>query len=134
MKKTYSSKALRFTVNIKIDGNPVAIEFLNFDQEAKRLWFETSDPVIQEQLESNPAFKVYFRLDRTEKEEGDKIVDAPEVPEVVSKEQIIKRNLTEAKQWLNSIGVAYNKMKSKDIVVALAFELGYVLIFESDNK
>lgn len=130
MKKTYSSKALRYTVNIKINGKPVAIEFLNYDQEAKRLWFETSDKAIQEQLESNPAFRVYFRLDRSVKEESDNI---EVIPEKQDNKKIVK-NLVAGKEWLNSIGVSYSKMKSKDVVVALASELGYVLIFESDNK
>jgi hypothetical protein len=138
MVKKYSSPAARFTINVKKDGKSYAIDFDNYDPEEKRRWIEISEPEIQKQMEASADFNVYFKCDGVTKWDSPEAVMAPIPlinPEVKKSDEIIeKKDLMEAKRWLNSIGVPYNKMKNKDVVVSIAKDQGYILNFETDKK
>ena len=140
MIKIYSSPAGRFTINIKKNGKPFALSFDNYDSEAKRRWIKVSDPDIIKQLDESKDLNVYFTCDGVIEDENPPVVvkleDIQELPVIEPKvaARIEKKDLLEGKRWLNSIGVPYNKMKNKETVINLAYEQGYELSFESDNK
>lgn len=136
MIKRYSSPCVRFTVNIKKDGKSFPLTFDCWDPNDKRRYILVSDPVIQKQLESLEDFNVYYRLDGVIEEEKTVIEESKdsELPKKASLETVVKKDLMEAKRWLNQCGVSYSKMRSKDTVIVLARELGYELSLESDKN
>lgn len=137
MIKKYSSPAGRFTINVKKDGKSIPLVFDQYDPDEKRRFIHVSDPDIQEQMEKSKDFNVYFRCDGVLSMDN-AVIPAmlPLIEPVIEAKSnpIEKKDLMDAKRWLNSIGVPYNKMKNKDVVVGLAKEQGYDLSFETDKK
>lgn len=119
----------------------MAIVFDRYDPDSKRRWTVIDDLEVIKQLDNSRDLNVYFTCDKIVEDEitvpASKLLEFVAEPlgdEPTVKNQITKKDLMEAKRWLNSIGVPYNKMKNKETVVNLANEQGYELILESDNK
>ena len=139
MVKKYSSSCVKFTINVTKDGKSIPIVFDRWDQEYRRRWILISDPVIQAMMEKSPDFNVYFRLDGVVEEEvpiAEIHKIAPKVTETEKPKDLItvrKKDLLEAKRWLNSFGIAYSRMKNRETVATIAKEQGYNLVFETSK-
>jgi len=121
MIKRYSSPARKLLFNYKKDGKPKILYFNGYDQERKRCWVIVTDPDIQKQLEEAKDFNVYYELDYATDEIPQELAP-PEKQEFI---EVLVGDVMEAKRWLNSKGVTFNKMKNRETVDELAHGMGY---------
>lgn len=128
MVKVYSSPCIKFTVNVKLGGKSVPIVFDTWDANERRRMVSISDPDVQEKMEKCPDFNVYFKLDGIQEVDESVLVPitAAQDHQKTNKEMFVK-DLMEGKRWLNSLGVPYSKMKTRDTVVGIAKDHGYDL-------
>ena len=152
--KRYSSPSVRFTINVKKNGKQTPLVFDQYSSDYKRRFIVVTDPEVMEQLEKSPDFKVYFHLDQefdipdpeevinANDEESLEEVEITDVEDPINEVEEHQEETTDdkvkhfsksldAKKFLNDLGVAYNKITTKDAMISEGAKLGYTIVFES---
>jgi hypothetical protein len=132
MNKRYSSSRLKFTINLKIDGEPLILVFKSFDQAERRRYTIVSDPKIQAALEANKDFNAYFTLDLDYHDESEEVPVKEHKPTETQKENVKEvQSLAEAKKYLASISVRVYPSMNKGKAIEAAKERGIELIIKN---
>jgi hypothetical protein len=134
--KTYRTRELKgYVLHLKIDGKLTAIEFTRGCTVGSTATLTTSDPKIQEAVESLKAFGPTFYLEST-KVTGEEAPAAPakveEKPVVEEEKEVVDildaktfKNLVELRNALQDNGVDVSQITNVKAAEALAKKNGY---------
>lgn len=143
--KTYRTRTLKgYVLHMTIDGKTVDVAFKRGCTIGSTATYKTSDPKIQQALESMKAFGPTFYLDETEVTcEDTPAVETPKVEEkpIVEEEKEVVdildaqtfRNLVELRNALKDKGVDVSAVTNVKTAEALAKKNGYNYTVEKNS-
>lgn len=135
--KTYRTRTLKgYVLHMTIDGKTVDVAFKRGCTIGSTATYRTSDPKIQQALESMKAFGPTFYLDETEVTgEDTPAVEAPKVEEkpIVEEEKEVVdmldaqtfKNIVELRRALQDKGIDVSQITNVKAAEALAKKNGY---------
>lgn len=127
IKRYITSGSSEFTQYLTLpNGKELKVRFAGKDVHTKERFVDVDDVVVQEALESQKAFGVYFRLSK------ETIVEAYTLP-VDSRLEKEFATVRDAKDYLHlNHGIAYSELPNRIKVVEVFSGLGLSIKFKND--